>query len=225
MSKTKVTSIRLDADLLEKASAFGLNISKICEVSVRNELRKSILREDTVIPEGIRGLGKGSRIIMSNMKFKDIRKIRVGDRVLSVDFFTGKSEEANVLDVGVLTSREAFATSITIKAATGPVIELLPETLLCCWRNGSSGPEWIAAKNIRVGFVVSLRSCKSSGGSTLVENVEENHVRDVFYRLEVYPNNNFFANSSTIRRTHYVNDYMSAVWAFPVKGYLGQIKS
>ena len=40
MSETKVTSIRLPADLLEKARNLGLNISKVCENCLRAAVRR-----------------------------------------------------------------------------------------------------------------------------------------------------------------------------------------
>ena len=40
MAETKVTSIRLPADLLEKARDLGLNVSKVCENCLRKAVNK-----------------------------------------------------------------------------------------------------------------------------------------------------------------------------------------
>lgn len=218
-----MTSIRLSADLLEKASAFGLNVSKICEAALQNEVNKLILNESIIVPKGIFGISKNSRIIMSSGEVKNIRKIKVRDKVLSYNLSTDRLEDANVLDVGPLTSENAFATSITIENAIGTKIELLPDTKIFCWPKNFSEANWISAKDIRPNFSVRTTSHKRSSGSTLIVKVKKNHVKDVFYRLEVYPNNSFFANSNPRRKFHYINDYMPSVWGFPIKGYLGQI--
>jgi len=225
MHRTKVTSIRLDAGLLEKATAFGLNISKVCETALENEVSKAILNESIVIPEGIVGLIKGSRIIMAERKFKEIEKVRAGDRVLSRNESTDRLEETNVIDVGPLTSEKAFAAFVTIENAGGTQIELLPDTKIFCWRNSFSDACWLPAKDIRPSFLVSTVSHKGSPGSTYITKVKENHIHSIFYRLELYPSNNFFANSNPRRKLHYVDDYMSSIWTFPIKGRLGQISS
>jgi len=92
-----------------------------------------------------------------------------------------------------------------------------------CWSKSFWNADWISAKDVSSGFMVKTVSHKKSSGSTHIMKVKENHAQDIFYRLEVYPNNNFFANSNPRRKLHYINDYMPSVWAFPVKGYLGQI--
>jgi len=223
MRKTKVTSIRLDADLLEKATAFGLNISRVCEASIQNEINKQLLDENIIVPRGINGISKNSRVIMDGRKFKSIKKIKAGEKVLSQDVFSNKLETANVIDVGPLTSDEAVMRRITIKNSSGTMIQALPDTPIFCWTSSLSQANWIAAKDVKQGFLAKSVSCKSSGGSTHIMKVEKEYVQDVFYRLEVYPNNNFFANSNVRRKLHYIDDLMPSVWTFPVKGYLGQI--
>lgn len=222
MVKTKVTSIRLNSDLLEKVSAFGLNVSRVCEFALQNEINKLILNEN-VVPKGTVGISKNSRIIMANKKFKNIKRIKVGDKVLSHNILTDRFEDANVIDVGPLTPEKTFTTSITIVNTAGTEIEVLPGTKIFCRPETFSEVDWIPAKDIRHGFLVSTASPKSSIGGSRIVNVNENHIHDFFFRLEVYPNNCFFANSNIRRKLHYMNDYMSSVWTFPVKGYLGQI--
>lgn len=223
MVKTKITSIRLDADLLEKASAFGLNVSRVCEVALQNEINRLILKKTDIVPKGTVGISKNSRIIVAEEKFKDITKVEVGDRVLSYNISTNGLEYSNVIDVGPLTSEKAFTTSKTIENAIGTKIEVLPYTKIFCWKRSVSDADWIPAKEIDSGLLAKTVSHKKASGSVHIVKVEENHVRDIFYRLEAYPNNNFFANSNPRRMLHYSQDYMPSVWAFPVKGYLGKI--
>lgn len=225
MTNTKVTSVRLDANLLEKASAFGLNVSKVCEAALKNELNKLILHEGVVVPKGIVGVSRNTRILMANEKYRNITRVHVGDKVVSNNPFTDKLEEANVIDVGPLTEEKAFLTYLTIENATGTVIKVLPDTMIFCWKDVFSDADWVPARNISRGFsAVSVSKKRASGASGII-SVKEVHTPDVFYRLEIYPYNNFFANSNQIRKLHYVNDYMPSVWTFPVKGYMGQIGS
>lgn len=220
---TKVTSIRINADLLDKATAFGINISKFCEVALSKELNRLTLNLG-IVPEGTMGISKHSRIIMAGEKFKNITKIRVGDRVLSYNELTGRVEEANVIDVGLLTQEDAFVTPITIENNGGTKIQILPGTKIFCRQRNLSNNDWLTARDIQRDFLIPMISHKSHFfGSTLIGRVSKEYARGSFFRLEVYPNNSFFANSNLRRKTHYIEDYGASVWAFLVKGYLGQI--
>jgi hypothetical protein len=226
MSERRVTSIRLNADLLERASAYGFNLSRLCEAALQNELNKRLMDEGMIPSKGAVGISRNSRIVMNGQKFKNIERLNVGDKVVSFNLSSNRFEEANVIDVGPLTLNEAFATVITIENSGGTKIDVLPDTQIYCWmpHKSSSSADWISASDIQEGYYISTRSHKSASfGSTTISKVKKTHVRDVFYRLEVYPNNNFYANSNVRRMTHFVNDYMPSVWAFPIKGYPGQI--
>ncbi len=223
MTKTKVTSIRLDEDILEKASAFNINISRLCEYALRREVSKRLLNIG-VLPGGTVGISRKSRVIMANKKFKDVPRITAGERVISYNPVTNEVEEANVIDVGPLTPEDTFTTTLTIEDNIGTMIELLPDTRVFCWKDYLSDAKWVQARDIKAGYSVTTASHKSyGGGSTIIERIRKNHKRDVLFRLEVYPNNSFFANSNPRRKRHYLGDYPASVWAFPIKGYLGQI--
>ena len=58
-------------------------------------------------------------------------------------------------------------------------------------------------------------------GSTGVNEVKIDYKPEKFFRMTVYPNNSFFANSNTRGITHPIEDFTKSVWAFPVNGYLG----
>lgn len=218
-----MTSIRLDADLLEKAAAFNINLSRLCEYTLRREVNERIL-DLSVVPVGVTGISRKSRVIMTNKKFKDVTKIKAGERVMSYNPTARRVEEANIIDVGPLTPEGAFVTTTIIEDNIGTRIEVLPDTKIFCWKDSFGESDWYPAKNIQAGYHVSTASPKSfAGGSTRIQKVRKNHVRDVLFKLEVYPNNSFFANSNPRRKTHYLEDYLPSVWAFPLKGYLGQI--
>jgi len=223
LNKTRVTSIRLDLDLLEKAAAFGINVSRFCEYTLRREVNRRLL-DLGVVPVGTAGISRKSRIIMADERFKEISKIKVGEGVISYNPATDRVEDANVIDVGPLTSEDTFATTITIENGAGTGIEVLPDTRIFCWQDSYSKADWLPAKDIRAGYFVTVASHKSyAGGSTRIERTVKNHVRDIFLKLEVYPNNSFFANSNPRRKMRYFEDYPASVWAFPIKGYLGKI--
>lgn len=220
---SKVTSIRLDAELLDKATAFGLNISKFCAFALKKELNKLVLNLG-IVSEETMGISKHSRVIMAGEKFKAITKIKVGDRVLSYNQLTNRIEEANVIDVGPLTPENAFVAPTTIENSGGTKIQVLPGTKIFCRQGNLSNDDWFPAREIRSGFLAPTISHKSHFlGSTGINKVSKGYVRDNFFRLEVYPNNSFFANSNRRRKAHYIEDYGVSVWAFLIKGYLGQI--
>jgi len=61
------------------------------------------------------------------------------------------------------------------------------------------------------------------GSTTIVEAAQRFTSDSLFYKLEVYPNNSFFANSNTEGKLSFPS--VEAAWGFPIKGYLGQIGS
>jgi len=61
------------------------------------------------------------------------------------------------------------------------------------------------------------------GSTTIVEVTKKFAKNSLFYKLEVYPNNSFFANSNIERKLSL--PIIGAAWGFPIKGYLGQIGS
>lgn len=228
MGKRIVTSIRLDEELIQKASAFGLNISKVSEKALRHAIIGLQPRAINVIPQGISGVRETARVLMADTgKFKRIKDLRAGDKVVCFDSQIGSCDEANVIDVGPLTSRKTFVKFIRIVDNCGSEIELLPDTKLRCWQGSSSNVDWIKAKDVRSGYSVSLQSgyYRKGGlmGSTGIVAVEEKISETIFYKLEVYPSNCFFANSNRVRKLHYASDALGAAWGFPIKGYLGQI--
>lgn len=228
MGKRIVTSIRLDEELVQKASALGLNVSKISEEALRHAVIKLQPCAVSVIPQGISGVREVARVLMADTgKFKKINHLRAGDKVVSFDPQIGSCEEANVIDVGPLTSRKTFVKFVKIVNNCDSEIELLPDTRLRCWQSSSSNADWFRAKDIRPGYSVSLQSgpYRKGGfiGSTRIVAVDEKFAETTFYKLEVYPNNSFFANSNRVRKLHYASDALGAAWGFPIKGYLGQI--
>jgi len=53
-----------------------------------------------VIPPGIPGLSKNTRILMAETgKFERIDRLKAGDKVVSYDSMTEQCEDANVIDV------------------------------------------------------------------------------------------------------------------------------
>lgn len=228
MGKRIVTSVRLDEELVQKASVLGLNISKISGEALRRAVINLQPSAVNVIPQGISGVRETARVLMADTgKFEKINRLRAGDKVVSFNSQIGSCEEANVIDVGPLTTRKTFVKFIKIVNNCRSEIELLPDTRIRCWQNLSSDADWVRAKDIRPRYRVSLQSGPyrkgSLAGSTQIVSVDEKFAETTFYKLEVYPNNSFFANSNMVRKLHYASDALGAAWGFPIKGYLGQI--
>jgi len=182
-----------------------------------------------VIPPGIAGLSKNTRILMAETgKFERIDRLKAGDKVVSYDSMNEQCEDANVIDVGPLTSIKTLVSFLAITDNIGTTIGLLPDTKIHCSRSWNSEREWIRAMDVRPDYYISRQSGPyrkgRPSGSTVIVEAEQRFAPDsVFYKLEVYPNNSFFANSNIQRKLSFPS--VEAAWGFPIKGYLGQIGS
>jgi len=229
MGRRTVTSIRLDENLVQIASALGLNVSKITSETLKRAIMNLQPSKLNVIPLGIAGLSKNTRILMAETgKFQKADRLKAGDRVVSYDSMTEQCEDANVIDVGALTSIETLVSFFTITDNVGTTIELLPDTKLYCRRDWNSRGEWIRVMDVHPGYHIQsqsgpYRKGMLMGSTSIVEVTKEFPKDSLFYKLEVYPNNSFFANSNIERKLSWPS--IGAAWGFPIKGYLGQIGS
>lgn len=223
MVKTQVTSIRINSELIEKANAFGLNVSKLTEEAITREINKMMLKHN-IIPQDLQlGLSKKSRVLLDNDRFKDISKLKIGDKVVSYNEIQNKLEPANVIDVGPLTDDKAFAMQVKISTNTKVDLEVLKHTPVFCSKGNLSTSDWVKATDIIAGFSINNVSRVKAQGFCKILNVLSEPKKDDFYKLEVYPNNTFIANSNPLRKTRYLEDYPASVWGLPVKGYPGEI--
>lgn len=237
MGKRIVSSIRLDEDLIQTASVLGLNISKISAEALERAILNKLPSVTDVIPQGIMGVRDNTRVLMTDTgKFKKIAQLKAGDKVVSYNSTTERCEDANVIDVGPLTSSKSWASFWTIIDNIGTKIELLPDTKIYCWRESFSDADWLRVSDISPGYRIPPQSGYYRKGSLIghttiakaekitIAKAEKMFVSDsLFYKLEVYPNNSFFANSNVVRKLHPLSDGLPAAWGFPIKGYLGQI--
>lgn len=227
MGKRIVSSIRLDEDLVQMASALGLNISRISSEALKRAVMNLQSSVTNVIPQGIAGVRENTRVLMADTgKFKKINQLKAGDKVVSYNSLIERCEDANVIDVGPLTSSKSSVSFLILINKMGTKIEVLPDTKIYCWRDSYSDADWIRAMDVKPGYNISVQSGPYRRGgltSTTVVQAKKAFSDSLFYKLEVYPNNSFFANSNVVRKLHPLSDGLSAAWGFPIKGYLGQI--
>lgn len=227
MGKRIVTSVRLDEDIVQMASALGLNISRISSEALKRAIIDQQSGETNVIPRGIAGVRENTRVLMAETgKFKKICELKAGDKVVSYNSLIDKCENANVIDVGPLTSSKSLTSFLILINKMGTKIEILPDTKIYCWRDSYSDADWIRAVDVKQEYHISVQSGPYRRGgltSTTVVQAKKTVSDSLFYKLEVYPNNSFFANSNIVRKLHPISNGLPAAWGFPIKGYLGQI--
>jgi hypothetical protein len=165
--------------------------------------------------------------MMDTGKFKPIDQVKIGDVVVSYNESTGKCEEAHVIGVGAITQDETLSSFITIVDNIGTRIEVLPQTKIYCRSGYNSDAEWTKAEDIKDGYLVASISGyyrhSSPAGSTHIKETRKNFTNERFFKLEVYPNNTFFANSNKIQKLRFTEDVLGASWGLPIRGYPGQI--
>ena len=138
--------------------ALGLKISRISEEAVRRAVITTLPHAINVIPEGVSGVRDNTRVLMADKgKFEKITRLKAGDRVVSYDGLTGRCEDANVIDVGPLTSERSLVSFLTVVDNIGSKIDLLPDTRIRCWEGSSPNADWTRAKDVHPGCSISLR--------------------------------------------------------------------
>lgn len=224
----RVTSIRLEEELLEKAELLNLNISKIAQSSIKYEVERktlSYLRDGFIVPHNFPGVRNTVRILSfskNKAKFKKINKLRVGDKIISYN------ESTKTLDYSYIISKERLNSTPSIGScyrifSYDTYIDVQPTTKIFCWPRLVSESNWYEAQDIQKGYSTFTTSTVARQGShpigsVLITEIQKDYVEDYYYLIEAYPYNTFIANSVE-REILKPITIGASFWGFVIQGY------
>jgi len=223
----QVTSVRIEEELLNKAQLHRINLSHLFESALESELNRldaRIMQGTGFMPVNFPGLRENARILsLDEKKFKSIKKIKIGEAILSYNHINRTVEKSRVLSIEPIYDTPKMTRNITIKHYDIS-LDVLPATKLYCWKRSSSRAKWIKAEDIQPGIDTFLNSPISQPGThplgtSGITEVYSDFIEDIFYYFEAYPYNSCFANSihPTIKKLY--RNYPESVWGFPIFGY------
>ena len=128
--------------------------------------------------------------IMTIYGYKDINKLKVGDRVLSYNEKTGKNEYQNITNVLVFENKSEVLYTLTID--DGNTIKATEDHRFYTYRDDKY--QFIAIKKLHIGDVVQY----ADGTHHKIINITNVPIKETVYNLTIDNNHNFYVGKNGI---------------------------